>query len=65
MPSSAGRHAVQRAIHLRGMAASTAIMASHIQMAALALKDETTIEGRKMAGMVRPLIWQKRMSAGS
>ena len=47
------------------MAASTAIMANHIQMAALTLKDEMTIESRKMAGMVRLLIKQSARGRGT
>jgi hypothetical protein len=32
------------------------IMTNHVQMAALTLKKEMTIESKKMAGMVRPRI---------
>jgi hypothetical protein len=45
--------------------ALTATMMNHVQMAALTLKKETTIESRKMAGMVRPRIRKKRTVAGS
>jgi hypothetical protein len=45
-------------------AATTAIMANHIQRAALTLKDETTIESGKMAGMVRLLLRQSARRRG-
>jgi hypothetical protein len=36
----------------------------HDQMAARSLTNDTVIESRKMAGMVRPLIRKKRTVAG-
>jgi hypothetical protein len=46
------------------MIASTAIMTSHVQMAALTLKKEMPIESKKIAGIVKPLIRKKRTVAG-
>ncbi len=45
--------------------ASRTIMMNHVQMAAPTLNKETTIESRKMAGMVRPRMRKKRTVAGS
>ncbi len=50
---------------LRTTIASTASMTNHDKMAELTLKNDTTIESRKMAGMVSPLIRKNRTVAGA
>jgi hypothetical protein len=40
-------------------------MTNHVQMATLTLKNEKTMESKKMTGIVRPRIRKKRTVAGS
>ena len=47
---------------LRRTTASTAIMTTQDQIAALTLKKDTAIESRKMTGIAKPRIRKKRTS---